>query len=263
MFINCNFKRIPTVSKHLFCCKFVEETNNMIKGFILILLVVVSIPLGYSQEETNERIGSFFIEPYVGLINPGRVQLGSFIREQNSYSNPGYLNKSKQIGIPVILGTKLEYMLTNTVGLGLDFNYQESGYKNEQTYETYDYLTSGYKDTSVYRTWKEQRLRIMARFQAHFGNYEKVDLYAGGALGVGYVLNRDDNYFDNRPDVGDYDVLFIPIKIVDHGLKDGGIPIALRGFFGARIMFSDNIGMLAEVGVLSGSLINLGVTVKL
>ncbi len=236
----------------------------MKKIIIAFIIIIACTPSILAQEEDSDGLkGTFFIEPYAGLINPGRIQLGSIIREKNSTDSPGYSMKAKQIGIPVILGTKLEYMLTDVVGLGLDFNYQESGFESEHTYETYDYLTANYKDTTVRTEWNEQKLRIMGRFQAHFGNHRKVDMYVGGSAGIGLILNRNDNYYDNRPDIGEFDVLFIPIKIMDYGLKDAGLPIALRGYFGARIMFADNIGMLTEVGIGSGSLINLGLTIKL
>ena len=239
----------------------------------LIIITILSI-LSFNATSQNKYVeetdepqtvglkGKFIIEPYVGLPSSSwfqNKQLSTVKTKDTSF----YSLNSTVTGLPVLLGLKLEYMLSNNIGLGLDVNYQESGV--ETTYKNgvpvYDPITfnTTYNDTTW--RWNEQKLRIMARFQAHFGN-DKVDLYAGGSIGASLVLNKNKASYNNRPYIGDYPIIFAPFKGVDFALKDAGIPIALRGYFGARFMLSDNFGILTEIGILSGSILNVGATIR-
>lgn len=218
---------------------------------------------GTDEPQPTELKGKFIIDPYVGLPSSSwfqNKQLDAVKQNDTSF----YAINSEVTGLPVLLGLKLEYMLSNNIGLGLDVNYQESGvkttWKNGNNY--YDPVTANYayKDTSW--NWNEKKLRIMWRFQAHFGT-EKVDMYGGASIGAAIILNKKDaSYTNNRPDPGDYPILFAPIKAVGYGLQNSGIPIAVRGYIGARFMVANNFGILTEIGLFSGSLLNVGATIR-
>jgi len=213
---------------------------------------------GTDEPQPVELKGRFIIEPYVGLPSSGWFQNKQLVKR--SIQDSAYSKKSVT-GLPIVLGLKLEYLFSNHVGLSLDANYQENGIKSTYFNAVYDYNTGSYKDTV--RIFNEQKLRIMARFQAHFGT-EKIDFYGGAGIGVGIVLNKKNaSYINERPNIDDFGTFYIPIKFFDYGLKSAGIPLAVRGFFGARFMLSDNFGILTEIGIGSGSILNVGATIRL
>lgn len=213
------------------------------------------------KEESNKFLkGKFIIEPYVGVMSPSWLQNNLLVNKQDdSLSGTSY----RSTGIPIVLGLKAEYMLTNKIGLGLDMNYQENGIDYITTQNFVDGGGNVVQEQVTY-VWNEQKLRIMARFQAHFGNSDKIDWYGGAAVGVGIVLNRKDaSYTQHKPLPGDYPFILSPVKLVDFGMKNIGFPLAVRGYIGARFMLSDNFGILTEVGLFSGALLNVGATIRL
>jgi len=241
----------------------------------LITLLFISLALtsisqnkyvdGTAEEEEKREAenkflkGKFILEPYVGVMSPAWMQNNLLVNKQtDSLSNTTY----KSTGIPIVLGFKAEYMLTNRIGLGLGVNYQENGIN---TTTTQNFVDGGGNvvQKEVTNVWNEQKLRIMGRFHAHFGNSEKIDWYGGAAVGVGIVLNRKDaSYTQYRPSAGDYPFILSPVKLVDFSTKEIGIPLAIRGYIGARFMLSNNFGILTEVGLFSGALLNVGATIR-
>ncbi len=210
--------------------------------------------------ENGLLIGKFILEPYVGIMSPSWMQNNMFVnKQQDSVSNTTY----KSTGIPIVLGFKAEYMMTNKIGFGLDINYQENGINTISTQNFVD-GSGNIVQQQVTNVWNEQKLRIMGRFQAHFGNPEKIDWYGGAAIGGSIILNRRDaSYTQYRPNLGDYPFIISPIKLVDFSTKDIGFPIAIRGYIGARFMINQNFGILTEVGIFSGALLNVGATIRL
>ncbi len=212
------------------------------------------------KEEENKFLkGKFILEPYVGVMSPSWMQNNLLVNKQQD--SIGF-TKYKSTGIPIVLGFKAEYMLSNKIGLGIDVNYQENGIN---TTTTQNFVDGGGNvvQKEVTNVWNEQKLRIMARFQAHFGHSEKIDWYGGAAVGVGIVLNRNDaSYTQYQPSIGDYPFILSPVKLVDFATKDMGLPIAIRGYIGARFMLSNNFGILTEVGLFSGALLNVGATIR-
>ncbi len=213
------------------------------------------------KAEANKYLkGKFILEPYIGVMSPTWMQNNMLVnRQQDSLSNTTY----KSTGIPIVLGFKVEYMLSNKVGLGLDVNYQENGI-DMTSYQNFVDGSGNVVQQQVTNVWNEQKLRIMARFQAHFGSSEKIDWYGGAAIGGTIVLNRRDaSYTQYQPDLGDYPFIIRPVKLADFLTKDIGIPIAIRGYIGARFMISNNFGILTEVGLFSGALLNVGATIRI
>lgn len=209
------------------------------------LLLVLGIgSVGYSQEDID-RSGNVVIDPYIGIPNAGSALLnGTDIMNEDQFS------VTENTSLPISFGGKFEFMLNNRIGLGFDCNYEKYGYKT--TYETYDYVSGTYKDTSL--GWEQQKTRFMVRFQFHPVQNERVDLYMGAGLGATLVKTQNK---ENELDEIDYD-LFAPIVFFDR-VTD---PLAARIFFGTRVLFIENFGMLMELGLGSGALINIGLSAR-
>lgn len=209
---------------------------------LLVALGIVSV--SFSQEEID-RSGQIIIEPYIGIPNAGSALLnGTDIMNEDQYS------VTENTSLPISFGGKMEFMLNNKIGLGFDCNFEKYGYKT--TYETYDYITGNYKDTSL--GWEQQKTRFMARFQFHPVQTDRVDFYMGAGLGATFVKTENRQ---NELDEVEYG-LFAPIVFFDR-VTD---PLAARIFFGTRVLFVENFGMLFELGLGSGSIINIGLSAR-
>jgi opacity protein-like surface antigen len=140
-------------------------------------------------------------------------------------------------------GAKASYMITDDIGLGLDFYYASSGF---------EYTNSGIDSTgaafSYHYSLKNPRPRFLARFDYHFGNSEIVDLYGSAGLGYSgakYKLVTDDPIFD----------------LSNYALRGIRSPIAYRLAFGTKIYFVQYFGVTAEIG-LGGPLLTVGLSGK-
>ncbi len=211
-------------------------------------------------EQNKHLAGHFIIDGYAGIMSPAWLQNNMFVNVQTDSLNP---STYKSTGIPVVIGLKAEYMLTNRIGLGLDMNYQENGIETTSLQNFVD-GSGNVVQQKVITNWNEQKLRVMIRFQAHFGNPEKIDWYGGGAIGFGFLLNRNDaSYLQNKPNASDYPFIVVPFRALDFTMKDIGLPLAVRGYIGARFMVTDYFGIYSEIGLLSGSLLNVGASFRL
>lgn len=210
---------------------------------LLFSLFVLSSAFSFGQSQELE--GRIVIEPMIGIPNAGKAYLNTL--EFGTGSDENYV----VTGPPVQFGGRLEYIATEHIGVGLEVNYEKSGY--ERNYQTYSSVTGMQIDTA--QIWGLTKLRVMARFMAHFGRAEKVDWYAGAALG--YVQETQTNS-ENRPDITDYNFLFVH-KFIDEITT----PLSARIYFGARFMFVDNFGLTTELGLGGGSIFQLGLSVRI
>lgn len=147
-------------------------------------------------------------------------------------------------------GVRGEYLINDHIAFGADINYSATNIEwSEKTETGYDPKTND----PIYTTYNYKvsvpRLRIVAKFNAHFGESDHFDWYAGGGIGYNRTtikLTSDDPSY------------------TDQGDLSGGflIPIAARVDFGGRYFFTDNIGMGFEVGLGGGPLASLGISAK-
>ena len=137
------------------------------------------------------------------------------------------------------------------MGVAVEANYEKSGITNYTTY--YSPSLGGYQDTSY--SYQITKLRVLVRWMYHFGNLEKVDWYTGA--GIGYSHETVTNG-QNAPSIIDYNFAFFP-KFFD----EVSTPFAARINIGARFMFSPSIGMVTEFGLGSGSVLQIGLSVRL
>jgi opacity protein-like surface antigen len=123
---------------------------------------------------------------------------------------------------------KYEYGISNNIGLGLSFAYEE----NDWTYR-YDSIDLDGNPAQYSESTSRSTYSILARFNFHMGDSEKFDPYIG--FGVGY---RDANW-DIRSD-SPYGDSGVSLKSL--------IPFGFELTVGARYFFLDNLGIYAEMG---------------
>ena len=132
--------------------------------------------------------------------------------------------------------------------MGVDINYEVSGFNYNDTRSVYDETTMSYTDAKYNYDYKAKKFRAMLRLNYHFVQNERVDAYTGFAGGYKGV-NRA--YTSNDPEYSDDE------------FTGALIPVTFRLAVGARIYFTDNIGVNFELGAFGGALLQFGVSVKL
>ena len=125
------------------------------------------------------------------------------------------------------MGVSAEYMVTDDIGVGIDFIYNRQGYS-----ATDPNNIDGMGNLVTYNyDVKTERTRIHLRFNYHFTKDEKFD----GYLGIGAGTNsRKNSYTSNDPYVTDV--------LDDTEL----LPFSMRVCLGGRYFFSENYGLVGE-----------------
>jgi hypothetical protein len=144
------------------------------------------------------------------------------------------------------VGNHTQFMISNHVGVGLDFCFGRTSLSYTQT--TTDSL--GNSQTYDYELINN-RPRILARVDIHMGNAKSVDPYF--AFGLGYLrsgikFNTTDPLFDYE----DYDISNLAFNMPF---------IAYRAAFGVKFYFIKFMGAGFEMG-LGGPLITFGLVGK-
>lgn len=129
------------------------------------------------------------------------------------------------------LGGKIEYMLSDKMGVGGEFTYADAGmnYVNGLNGQVYKAGIS--------------KIRILGRFNYHFGVTQKIDPYF--TFGLGY---KKTTFYDTGSS--------------NFNQSFNVLPVSFKTAIGMRIYFSDLIGFNGEVGI-GGPLITAGITLKL
>lgn len=219
------------------------------KSTIITAIVCTISFFSFSQEvkEEIDRTGNFIIDPAIGVPNAGSFLLMS----GDMFDNYSSTDVTENTSMPVQFGGRIEYMLTNKIGLGFEGNYEKSGFKRTVSDAVYDPVTGYYKDT-VYN-WSQAKTRYLLRFHFHPVQTERVDFYMGAGLGMSTTkVENPENEMD------EFDSFFFPIIVFDRATN----PLAARIFVGTRIMFNSNFGFLVEAGLGSGSLLNFGLSAR-
>ena len=205
-------------------------------GAILVLSVGSSYGQGVSQ-------GNVIIDAYYGFPNFGK----SFLQAVED-ANEGATNfKAGGIG-PA--GLRVEYMIADRIGLGVDVIYNS----NTSSFTSLDSTYNGNTDTWSTETnsleYKMQRVRAQLRFNYHFNiTNPNVDSYIG--IGAG-TNNRFRSTLENGVDITEND-----------GISNFTLlPFSIRVAAGLRYYFTDNIGINAEIGI-GGPVISGGLSIRL
>ncbi len=186
--------------------------------------------------------GDIIIDPYVGVPNWANSILYSQIDEENSGATDYKVN-----GGIFSYGGRAEYMVADDFGVGVDINYEVSGYNFNDTVFVFDPVSGNTVTTKYNYDYKAKKLRAMFRLNYHFVQNERVDAYT--AFGAGYKsVNRE--FTTNDPN-GTSDELTGAL-----------VPVAFRLAVGARVYFTNNIGAHVEIGAFGGALLQFGVSAK-
>ena len=205
-----------------------------IKFFVFAGLLLINGIFSNVKAQVVEQ-GNIMVDVFYGFPNLWSKAL------KTAYDQTGsdVVMKSSAVGP---FGCKIEYMMSDKIGLGLIVNYANSTVKwSENTVDlnnspiTYNY------DISL------PRFRIMPAFNLHFYPTDKLDPYWVIAAGYGSFNAKIKT---NDPNFEETDI-------------KGLIPIAFRTGIGTRYFFTDNIGANFEIGFSGGPLLQLGLSCKL
>ena len=195
-----------------------------------------SVDFNNNSSDDNSLIiseGDVLISAYYGGPNLNATIL------QTLYSNIGSNSPDASIG-PV--GGTISYMVTDEVGIGLDVNYTDLSITENQS----SVDSSGNSVNYNYKVGMST-IRIMPRFNFHFGTTEKFAPYVGLAAGWRerryYAESNDPNFTEAN--------------------QEGFNPIAFRIAAGGSIFLTDFLGLNLELGLGGGGLVRGGLVFKL
>lgn len=187
--------------------------------------------------QTPVMTGNILFDPYFG------IPTGNILWNNGSGDN------YKVNGGQFAYGGRLEYMIADDLGIGVDVNYVKTGYSYDSLSVTSTYnATTGQYDidsTSGLYDYTAQKTRIMIRINKHFVQTDNVDAYFGAAAGY-RLVSRAYSFAGN------------PLAEQDEAL----IPVAFRLALGARFYFTQNIGAHVELGAFGGQIIQAGLALK-
>lgn len=218
-----------------------------------ILLFIGVVALGSSaMAQTQVGQGDVIIDAYIGVPNWANSIL---------YNDFSVINTADEVtdykvnGGQLSYGGRVEYMLSDDFGMGVDVNYEVSGFNFNGTREVYDTTTMSYSTAKYNYDYKAKKLRAMVRLNYHFVQTERADAYT--SFGAGYKsINRSTE--TNDPDVNSNSSA--ELASFFNGTV---IPISLRLAVGTRIYITNNIGVHLELGAFGGGLIQFGASFKI
>jgi hypothetical protein len=199
------------------------------KKFLIATFTLGSLIGAYAQVGVSE--GDIHIDAYYGVSAFGNRLTGSINNSENF--------KASSIGP---LGGRVEYMISDKLGIGVDFIYKNSNFSWFQT-DSATAISEAHKLTTT-------RLRPQLRFNLHMpSSNESLDTYFGFGIGLNI---RKANYLING--VSQTSDLPLPNFAL--------IPFSARAAFGIRYFFIPNLGANVEIGI-GGPIISGGLTVKI
>lgn len=198
----------------------------------LILISYLIIISNNSDAQIEKRFnlsvakGDIIVDAYYGFLTFHKAGLQLVASQfSGAYSNYNYSGYG-----PV--GGRVEYMLTEMIGVGMEFNYSDDKINWQEGNYNYDYNVT--------------RMRIFPRLNIHFSEDEKLDAYFGVGAGYREVFRVMSS---NRPNFTGYST-------------PAFIPIAVRLSVGIRYFISDHVGLAIEAGFGGGALLHPGLSFK-
>lgn len=188
---------------------------KMKKIKMILVIVVTTLTLTSIAQNSVEK-GTIVIDGFYGLPYWNGAALKS------TYG--GTIHNINHIG------AKVEYLVTDQVGLGIEFTYADA-YVNYQSGLSMLWYKAGIS-----------KYRIIGRMNYHFATTEEFDPYF--AIGVGI---KQTNVYSTEPGAGKVNVNLVPV--------------AFRIGLGGHYYFNDILGLNAEVG-LGGPIIHLGLSCR-
>ncbi|MES2800024.1 MAG: hypothetical protein V4638_08405 [Bacteroidota bacterium] len=214
----------------------------MKKIFTLIGAAFLSVSTLNAQTPVEK--GDFIIDLYAGIPNWANSILYNNVEPDASQSD---VRNYKVNGGFFSYGGRFEYLLAENFGVGVDVNYEVSGFNYDYTGQVYNETTMQYDNVNYNVDYRANKLRAMARLNYHFVQNDRLDVYAGFAGGYKHVNRK---FVTNDP-ANDGD-----------SFSGALIPVALRLSIGTRVYFTNNIGAMVELGAFGGALLQFGVSAK-
>lgn len=197
-----------------------------------LLFFAVTFLLQFGVNAQAVRQGNVMIDAYYGFPDLYRTTFKS------AYNQSG--NTNLKVGGIGPIGGRVEYLLSDKFGLGLDVAFTN-------TFVTYNRDTVNANGPITYEDKAgTKKIGGMVTFNYHFVENDKLDAYA--MVGAGY---KQRTYYAESTDPDFSGESFT-----------GLIPVSFRIGAGMRYFFTDNIGMNLALGFGQGGLINGGITAK-
>lgn len=185
----------------------------------------------------------FSMPSFSQVYEPGNVVIDAYYGWPNLFTavvrtayedDPTLKSNGVSIGSIGPIGGKVEYVITEHFGIGVNVNYANTSVKGT-TNNGYDFKAS------------VPRLRILPTVNIHIGSSDNIDPYV--ALGVGYSsMNIKEETSDPNYKTGS-----VSIKAT---------PVAFRAEFGIRYFFIPNLGVTGQIGFGGGPLLAAGLAAK-
>lgn len=227
-----------------------SKINNktiVMKKIISLLLSVFTTILFYGQtanpsvdfSEGNGTLysslnqqGQIFFNPYYGLPNT----LSAGVDLNNNLFLVSKSNETIKTTGP--LGLLISYMISEDIGIGLDFNYSSCN-------KSFNYVN--FIDLITYNMDASRTIiRVMGRVDYHLHVNDILEGYLG--LGAGF-RDHNNNYSSTDPDY---------FELINEESN-----FAFRVSGGLNIFITNQIGINSEFGIGGGGLVRLGIFYKL
>src|SRR5687768_3458520 len=137
----------------------------MFKQKLFLTTILFAFLATFNAKAQVYEKGNVIIDAYYGFPN----LLTSLVK--TSYQNSTQFGSTNPVKISSIgpIGGKIEYVLSNRIGLGINVNYANTSVKGD-----YDVMENGKTVTYTYKA-SVPRLRIMPTLSVHLGNSDKLD----------------------------------------------------------------------------------------
>lgn len=208
------------------------------KKTLLIMGAVLFAGVAMAQSPTRE--GNVIIDPYAGIPNWANSIVYSQFDPDNVEGTYNNVSNYGTKGGMLSYGGRVEYMVADNFGVGIDVNYEVSGLQ-------FDYDSLG---VPFHYEYSAKKLRAMVRMNYHFVQTDRADVYTGFAGGYKHVKREG---FEENTITGDRTTVDGPGSL---------IPVAFRIAVGTRIYFTENIGAMVELGAGGGAILQFGLSAK-
>ena len=216
--------------------------KNLVQLLTLSTLICTLV-INKAQAQKEEKQPFIFgVQPYYGFPN-----LFSDIVENKYENSYGYTEYSLHDFGPT--GLRAEFFLNRHITLGVDANYASTQLEWVKSYNSYDPYTGTYIAKEYHYRVDAPRLRILSKFNAHFGSNEHFDWYVGA--GVGYNSTQVTMTTNDPNENYRQESRFI----------FSTLPFCARVNTGATYYFIKNLGIGLEVG-LGGPILSFGLNAR-
>jgi opacity protein-like surface antigen len=214
----------------------------MKKNYFKVLIAVAVATVSFNQQTYAQAVEeeNIVIEAYYGFPN---LYTSVF---KAAYANSGGELDLNAGGIGPF-GVRFEYLVTDKVGLGLDFGLTGSSISFNELGTVYNPTTGNYDNILYNYDFSTRKIGALFCFNYHFLDNDEFDLYS--TVGVGYS-KRNFDFTSTDPS-------YEPMSV------SSVIPVGFKAGLGMRYFFTDNIGANLNLGFGIGGLLNAGLSVKL